>query len=234
MNKKERPEFYIINSVNKSNINFKDIVLNLDLYSKIHEDEMKQRARVEEALILKHELEKQPILLNLDSYDSKFESIGNFDIDDVSDVLHVCDEIVNDVRHARNWLDLYLDFSKKLFNSLDTMTDKKLIRENLSKLGKAILGRAVELCPKDTGNLRRSGLLVETKDSVIIGFACDYASYVHEDLNNHHDVGRAKFLEIAVQEFFPDRRVWVENHGYNGISVILSINYPYVTYKHYD
>lgn len=220
-------------SLNSTNINFQDIVDNLNRYAEEHSDELDKRQLTIDAQRLSEELSKQLILVNEDSYEDKFESLGNFGIDDVKDVVRLCDDIIKDVKHARKWINMYYDFARK-FTSLDDLLNPEISHKNIVNLGKAILARAIELCPMDTGNLRRSGIMVETKDSVIIAFACDYASYVHEDLNNHHDVGRAKFLEIALQETFPERYIWVEIHGYKGISVTLSVNKPFIEYKHYD
>lgn len=66
-------------------------------------------------------------------------------------------------------------------------------------------------CPVDTGTLRASGAVqppVKTGNQVTVtagygGAAQGYAIFVHEDLNAHHDVGNAKFLEAPFLERQP-------------------------------
>lgn len=114
------------------------------------------------------------------------------------------------------------------------------LHTELLALGKTILGRAVELCPMKTGTLRKSGILLDFGTYVIISFTAPYATYVHENMEIAHPIhdgrdcgGRAKFLEIAVQEVFPDRQVWVEHLGTNDVSVKISINPLLIEYSHY-
>lgn len=62
-----------------------------------------------------------------------------------------------------------------------------------------ILTAAKLEAPVDTGNLRASGY-VDEKDrggstQLVIGFQAAYALPVHENLNAHHVVGKAKYLE---------------------------------------
>ncbi len=66
-------------------------------------------------------------------------------------------------------------------------------------------------CPVDTGTLRASGFVARPERngrriSVTLsygGAAKDYAIYVHENLEAHHDVGQAKFLESVLNESAP-------------------------------
>jgi hypothetical protein len=37
--------------------------------------------------------------------------------------------------------------------------------------------------------------------SVVVGYEAEYAIYVHEDLNAHHDVGQAKYLEEPARTY---------------------------------
>lgn len=65
-------------------------------------------------------------------------------------------------------------------------------------------------CPVDTGTLRSSGHVAPPHTDIMghtvtvsLGYggaAADYALRVHEDLNMHHTVGKAKFLEDPVRE----------------------------------
>jgi hypothetical protein len=41
------------------------------------------------------------------------------------------------------------------------------------------------------------------KVSVIVGYTASYALKVHEDLNSHHEVGQAKYLEQPARELHP-------------------------------
>jgi hypothetical protein len=74
-----------------------------------------------------------------------------------------------------------------------------------------IMTEAKNRTPVDTGALRASGhvSLPEIRPGVIsvaLGFggpAVPYALFVHEDLDNFHAVGQAKFLESALLEAEP-------------------------------
>jgi len=83
----------------------------------------------------------------------------------------------------------------------------RLIRENwkdakkaLLQEGNIILNDSIKQTPVEFGDLRRSGTVEEVKDTkkeyeIAIGFNTTYAAAVHEDLNAHHPVGKAKYLE---------------------------------------
>jgi hypothetical protein len=66
-------------------------------------------------------------------------------------------------------------------------------------------------CPRDTGTLYNSGHVQppeDTKDGISVtmgygGAAEDYAIVQHENLEFHHKVGQAKFLESVLQESAP-------------------------------
>lgn len=90
-----------------------------------------------------------------------------------------------------------------------------------------IISQSQQLCPVDTGALRSSGYVEEpTREGdvmrVELGYGGpaskrnpktgeatdDYAVFVHENLEAHHPVGMAKFLEIpfnAAQSGMPNR-----------------------------
>lgn len=123
------------------------------------------------------------------------------------------DLLINDIKTARNWLSAYNRIIREL--NLDSVSSRKEIVDltSLEMLGRAILGRAIELCPKDTGNLRRSGFVQVTNNSVIVGFSAPYSIYVHENMNCYFRVGRAKFLEIALSEFLGNSVTWVDTEG---------------------
>ena len=75
-----------------------------------------------------------------------------------------------------------------------------------------VMAVAKERTPVDYGTLKASGLveppvIAPGNISVTLGFgggAAHYAIYVHEDLDAHHEVGQAKFLESAMNEAAAD------------------------------
>ena len=78
----------------------------------------------------------------------------------------------------------------------------------LFRRGEAVMKRAKDLTPVDTGTLRNSGTVNQpeiegNQVSVTIGFggaAAPYAVFVHEDMTKRHPVGQAKFLEEPLRE----------------------------------
>ncbi|WIV13203.1 hypothetical protein [Proteiniborus sp. MB09-C3] len=139
-------------------------------------------------------------------------------------VIRMADDLIFDIKNTRDWLNKYQSIMKRGYY---TSQDK------LELLGKAILGRAIELCPIDTGLLRTSGSLLIGNGFIVIVFTAPYASYVHENMAVYHPVGQAKFLELALSEFIPNKTTWVETHGKNIVyaRIDLAMN---VKYKHYD
>lgn len=201
---------------------------------------------------LKSNIDSIQIVQDPDKY-NKFEILaGAVESSDIlnkagiQQVYKISDSILKDIYVTRNWLKSYIEYQNRLreFLKNNNKPDRdEYLKKELFVLGQSILGRAEELTPYDTGRLRKSGVLMvaDGGKSVIIGFAAPYASYVHEDLqiiHPHHKHnpdcgGQAKFLETALQEFFPDRQVWTEVLGVNGIAVKISINPLYIEYKHY-
>jgi hypothetical protein len=98
---------------------------------------------------------------------------------------------------------------------LDTVRQE--LRELAAKVGaaivpalraeaEAIMTVAKERTPVQTGALRASGRVEVEDASVAMSFggpAIGYAVFVHENLQAHHPVGQAKFLESAVTEALP-------------------------------
>ena len=167
-------------------------------------------------------------IIGKSDWNSRFATLADaMDYEDfgVQRVYKVVDSLIYDIRHIRNWIS---DFSVLAKSDFGISNMGQLV-----VLGQAILGRAIELCPMETGALRKSGTLIVYDDSVVITFSCPYATYVHEDLNKHHDIGRAKFLELALQEMLPKQMVWVETHGEDTVWCSLSLDNT-LTYKHYD
>lgn len=79
---------------------------------------------------------------------------------------------------------------------------------------------AKERTPVDWGNLRDSGHVedpeIQGRDIsvrlVFGGPAAPYALYVHEDLDAHHTVGQAKFLESVLNESRPFLAARIARH----------------------
>lgn len=66
--------------------------------------------------------------------------------------------------------------------------------------------RAQQKTPVDTGILKASAYTNVDKATLTgeVGFSTKYAVHVHENLEAHHPVGEAKFLERAVMESTKD------------------------------
>ena len=221
---------FVQQSFNTSDVSFNDIIKQLENIAKT------DSVNYTEAIDLKNRLDLIPILKDINKY-KKFDKLGDFDFSDrgLRQVYKVSDDIIKDINTARNWIRDY-----KRFSSLLDKVGIQGLHTELLAVGKTILGRAVELCPMKTGTLRKSGILLDFGTYIIISFTAPYATYVHENMEIAHPIhggrdcgGRAKFLEIAVQEVFPDRQVWVEHLGTNDVSVKISINPLLIEYSHY-
>ena len=76
----------------------------------------------------------------------------------------------------------------------------------LERSGRLIKARAQDRTPVLTGTLKSSAYSqmestkISNDQSVIIGFRTPYAVYVHENLENFHKVGEAKYLERPLIE----------------------------------
>lgn len=204
----------------RGSVDFSDILQSLLRGANVISGIQQQRA-----LYLASSLKEQKLLLDIDSY-KKFDELGNFGFGQVNQVYRVADSIIHDIRTAREWIADY----QKWLSTVGQGSDN---HARLVELGKAILGRAIELCPIDTGFLRSTGLLIDMQTYIVIAFAAPYASYVHENLNVRHRVGQAKFLEVATQEFFPNRAVWTEITGKGDVRVEITLSPDHVTYTHY-
>lgn len=163
----------------------------------------------------------------------------------VTDIYKIQDDILDDIYVARDWLKSFQDYQRQLgvFLKSSGSVDVPSLQKELFRLGQSILGRAEELAPYKTGELRRSGVLMvaDGGNQIIIGFVAPYATYVHENLEIKHPYhksnpdcgGQAKFLEKALQEFFPDRSVWTDIMGVSGVSATISINPLLIEYRHW-
>lgn len=181
-------------------------------------------------------------------FDRLADAINSSDIfskTGVTDIYKISDDILDDIYVARDWLKSFQDYQRQLGGFLKSTgsVDIPSLQKELFKLGQSILGRAEELAPYKTGELRRSGVLMvaEGGNQIIIGFVAPYATYVHENLEIKHPYhksnpdcgGQAKFLEKALQEFFPDRSVWTDIMGVSGVSATISINPLLIEYRHW-
>lgn len=117
----------------------------------------------------------------------------NINFENNDNIMKMCEESVRRIRSTEEWLK-EIEFNR---NKLDIETIQM------------IMARAVDLCPEDTGTLKRSAFIRIFEDRAIIGFNCVYGYYVHENLNTRHSKGQAKFLERAIQEFLPNTTVAV-------------------------
>lgn len=79
-----------------------------------------------------------------------------------------------------------------------------VVEDALLDCGNDLQQKSVKITPKDTGALRGSAFTEAERKarnpSVIVGFEEEYAIYVHENLEAHHPVGQAKFLEQPLKE----------------------------------
>ena len=140
-------------------------------------------------------------------------------------IILTTDELIYDLKSRREWAKeaqkllnkAKRDFErqkrelKKLKQYTNSNGQWMLSIEQLEKIGRAILGRSTELCPIETGFLRSSGTIYVYDDHIRIIYECPYATYVHENLNNYHPFGQAKFLETAAQEILQNRAIWIES-----------------------
>jgi hypothetical protein len=234
---------FVQQSFNTDDFNFAHIISELDAVSKQFAPIMNKRNQeyINRAEKLKKEADKITILKDFNKY-NKFDKLGNLGLDRLGllETYKVSEDIIKDIQVARDWLDSYKEF-KKLSRLYNANNIAEATHNELITLGKSILGRAIELTPMKTGFLRESGTLYDLGNYIIIAFTAPYATYVHENLSISHPIhasnpncgGRAKFLEIALQEFLPDRSVWVETEGFSGVYVKIGLNPLYVEYKHW-
>lgn len=224
-----------------SSDDFKDILKALDAFanspSEVARRDKKEKDRKEYAKRLHDEATKITILYEPDKY-TKFNKLGDLSLSSygLRQAYGASDEIIKDINVARDWIDDYRKFRNKHLGA----SDPESIHNELLILGKSILGRAIELCPMKSGYLRSTGILYDFGTHIWIAFTAPYATYVHENLEIKHPLhggrncgGRAKFLEIALQEFFPDKTVWTEHTGKGVVLVAIGLNPLWIEYEHY-
>lgn len=153
---------------------------------------------------------------------------GDLSTQGFSKKIKITTELLADTKKAKQWAKEVEQIVKnakafeiekrKIKNSINSVIkNKPLLNINqLEQIGRAILGLSTEYCPIRTGFLRSSGTLYIRNNSIQIMYECPYATYVHDNINNIHPIGRAKFLEEAAQDILQNRSVWTENTGFQG------------------
>ena len=99
----------------------------------------------------------------------------------------------------------------KVFASLDAVAERarEAVSSGIYDFVAGVGGEAVEEAPLGpTGNSRRSWFendpeLLQDTISVLSGFSIEYAIYVHENLEAHHNIGKAKFFEDPMNRIYP-------------------------------
>ena len=80
-------------------------------------------------------------------------------------------------------------------------TIEKAAQDGMREAGKAVLKRARELSPTDSGGSDKSGFVRIDDLTMQVGFTSLISRLQHENLDwRHEDGGQAKFLEAAVEE----------------------------------
>lgn len=87
---------------------------------------------------------------------------------------------------------------------------EQAIQDGERDAGKALLKRARELSPTDTGASDKSGFVRVDDLTLQVGFTSLVSRLQHENLDWQHETGQAKFLEtaadeVAVEDFIRDR-----------------------------
>lgn len=98
-------------------------------------------------------------------------------------------------------LEGFIELTNKLNKSVSQISDT--VQSALLDCGNDLQQKAVDITPINTGALRASAFTEAESGgnpSVIVGFEEEYAIFVHENLEAHHPVGQAKFLEQPLKE----------------------------------
>ena len=95
----------------------------------------------------------------------------------------------------------FVELTNKLNKSISEVFDT--VEDALLDCGNDLQQKAQDLTPVDTGALRSSAFTEAesgSNPSVVVGFEEEYAIFVHENLEAHHNNGQAKFLEQPLRE----------------------------------
>lgn len=153
---------------------------------------------------------------------------GDLSTQGFSKKIKITTELLADTKKAKQWVkeveDIVkrakaLEIKQKTFaHRIKVKTQKQplISMQQLEQIGRAILGLSTEYCPIRTGRLRGSGTLYVRANSIQIIYECEYSTYVHDNVNAVHPIGKARFLEDAAQEILQNRSVWTEHTGFQG------------------
>ncbi len=82
------------------------------------------------------------------------------------------------------------------------------MERGLVKAGLMLQRASQQLVPLDTGALKNSAFTRKVgsgfSTDVQVGYTQEYAVFVHENLEAHHPIGQAKFLEQPARDLRPD------------------------------
>ena len=95
----------------------------------------------------------------------------------------------------------FVELTNRLNRSASQISDT--VQNALLDCGNDLQQKAVDITPVDTGALRASAFTEAesgSNPSVIVGYTEEYAIFVHENLEAHHNNGQAKFLEQPLRE----------------------------------
>lgn len=98
-------------------------------------------------------------------------------------------------------LEGFVELTNKLNKSVSQISDT--VQSALLDCGNDLQQKAQDLTPVNTGALKASAFTEAesgSNPSVVVGFEEEYAIYVHENLEAHHNIGQAKFLEQPLKE----------------------------------
>lgn len=91
--------------------------------------------------------------------------------------------------------------------TLSTAGKRSMVRA-VNEFDRQELAESQKRVPVDTGELKESGFYIPAYfegDTVRggVGYGADHALVVHEDLEAHHRIGQAKYLESVINESRP-------------------------------
>jgi hypothetical protein len=109
-------------------------------------------------------------------------------------------------------IDIYVKSVSDMENHFNRFVKgfKPNITETLWQEARLVMNESQDQCPVEFGVLKASGRVddpVETegKMSIAMSYSTNYAVYVHENLEAHHDPPtKAKFLEDPLRQALPD------------------------------
>lgn len=159
----------------------------------------------------------------LDKFETVDLNLTSGSSDEFKKLIKVTNELITDIKKVKAWaksVEKIVNSAKIQHRGLGVSPSLQVEKspwlltiEELTDIGKAILGRSTELCPIETGFLRSSGKVYVSSIDIRIIYECPYAAYVHDNPNAQHAVGTDHFLQKAAQEILPKIAVWTESTG---------------------